>query len=63
MGRVLPICANARRLSGQDPQGATPADLPVERAKMLFGGQPEDSGGARPDAPPTFLYRADEVIK
>jgi putative ABC transport system substrate-binding protein len=62
--RVADLCQRSTVLMDKILKGATPADLPVERADTFYlvvNLKTAEALGLT--LPPTFLYRADEVIK
>jgi putative ABC transport system substrate-binding protein len=62
--RVADLCKRSAVFTDKILQGATPADLPVERAdKFSLVVNLKTAAALGLTIPPTFLYRADEVIK
>jgi len=62
--RVADLCQRSAVFMDKILKGATPADLPVERADTFYlvvNLKTAEALGLT--LPPTFLYRADEVIK
>jgi ABC-type uncharacterized transport system substrate-binding protein len=62
--RVADLCQHSAVFMDKLLKGATPADLPVERAdKFYLVVNLKTAEALGLTLPPTFLYRADEVIK
>ena len=63
MGQTRALCQRSAVFVHKILQGVKPADLPIERATFQLVVNLKTAEALGVTFPPTFLFRADEVIK